>query len=54
MVPATRVFIAPDLDLSGLPIEGAFWKALTGVLRYVRIPFPALEVHPRWKVWGLR
>jgi hypothetical protein len=51
---ATRIFIGPDIDLAGLPIEGAFWKGFTSVMRYVRIPLPALEVHPRLKVWGLR
>jgi hypothetical protein len=53
-MPATRIFIAPDIDLTGLPIEGAFWKSFTRVMRYIRIPLPAIEVSPRLKFWWLR
>jgi hypothetical protein len=52
--PAARLFIAPDIDLAGLPIEGAFWKSFTRVMRYIRIPLPAIEVSPRLKFWWLR
>lgn len=52
--PAARLFIGPDINLAGIPIEGAFWKGFTSVMRYVRIPLPALEVSPRMKFWWLR
>ncbi len=52
--PYTDLYVAPDINLKGLPIEGAFWKTLASVLSYVRLPLPALQVWPRVKLWGLR
>ena len=52
--PYTDVYFAPDINLKGIPIEGVFWRSIAAVLSYVRIPFPALQVWPRVKVWGLR
>ena len=52
--PYTDVYFGPDINLSGLPIHGAFWDALTSVIAYVRIPLPALQFYPRVKFWWLR
>ncbi|MFI5263261.1 MAG: hypothetical protein ACHQM6_01960, partial [Candidatus Kapaibacterium sp.] len=52
--PYTDVYIGPDINLKGIPIEGSFWKAFTDVVSWIRIPLPALQVYPRVKVWGLR
>ncbi|MEP7235658.1 MAG: hypothetical protein ABI778_10210 [Ignavibacteriota bacterium] len=53
-VPATTIFIGPDINLKGIPIEGSFWKTFTDVMAWIRIPLPALQVYPRVKFWGLR
>jgi hypothetical protein len=52
--PYTDLYIAPDINLKGLPIEGKTWRTIADILSYVRIPFPTLQVYPRFKVWGLR
>ena len=52
--PSTDIFIGPDINLKGISIEGSFWKTLTDVLRFVRIPFPTLQIFPRVKFWWLR
>jgi hypothetical protein len=52
--PYTDLYIAPDINLRGLPIEGSAWRTVADILSYVRIPMPALQVYPRVKVWGLR
>ncbi len=48
--PYTDLYFGPDINLRGIPIEGKFWKTLTDVLSYVRIPLPALQFYPRAKV----
>ncbi len=52
--PYTDVFIGPDINLKGIPIEGSFWKIFTDVMSWIRIPFPSLQVYPRVKFWWLR
>ena len=52
--PYTVVYLSPDIDLRGLPIEAGWWHSAASILRYVRIPLPALEVYPRAKMWVLR
>lgn len=51
---ATQLYLAPDLDLSGLPIKGKVWEIVSTVLSHVRIPLPALQITPRVKWWWLR
>ncbi|MFI5264513.1 MAG: hypothetical protein ACHQM6_08365 [Candidatus Kapaibacterium sp.] len=53
-IPYTDVYIGPDINLKGIPIEGSFWKTFTDVVSWIRIPLPTLQVYPRVKVWGLR
>lgn len=52
--PATLLFIAPDIDLRALPIEGDLWKFVTSILSHVRVPLPALQFTPRFKLWPWR
>jgi hypothetical protein len=52
--PYTDVYFGPDINLKGIPIEGAFWQGLANVLSYVRIPSPVLQFYPRVKFWALR
>lgn len=52
--PYTDIYLAPDLNLRGLPIDGPVWRTIAEILSYVRLPLPALQVYPRVKVWGLR
>lgn len=52
--PRTLFLIAPDINLRGLPIHGAFWEKVLGVMDYIRIPSPALQIGPRLKWWWLR
>ena len=52
--PYTDLYIGPDINLKGIPIEGSFWKTFTDVMSYVRIPLPTLQVYPRVKFWWLR
>lgn len=40
-----QFFLAPDIDLSRLPIESPFWKGLFKALRFLKFPSPALAVH---------
>jgi hypothetical protein len=53
-IPYTDIYFGPDLNLKGLPIEGAFWQSLAYVLSYVRIPSPVIQFYPRMKFWWLR
>jgi len=50
----TDVYLSPDINLKGIPIDGGWWKTVSTVLSYIRIPLPAVQVYPRFKVWGLR
>ena len=52
--PYTDIYIGPDINLKGIPIEGSFWKTFSEVMSYVRIPLPSLQVYPRVKFWILR
>ena len=52
--PYTDLYISPDINLKGLPIEGAAWKTIAGILSYVRIPLPTLQLYPRLKLWAFR
>jgi hypothetical protein len=52
--PYTDIYLAPDINLKGLPIDGQVWRTVTDILSYVRIPLPALQVYPRVKLWGFR
>jgi hypothetical protein len=52
--PYTDVYISPDINLGGIPIEGEFWRVFTSIMSYVRIPLPALQFYPRFKFWWLR
>lgn len=51
---ATQLYLAPDLDLSGLPIKGKAWEIVSQILSHVRIPLPALQLTPRVKLHWLR
>lgn len=51
---ATQIYIAPDLDLSGLPFKGKAWDVISQILSHVRIPLPALQLTPRVKMHWLR
>jgi hypothetical protein len=51
---ATQIYLAPDIDLAGLPIEGKAWDVISQILSHIRIPLPALQLTPRIKFWGLR
>jgi hypothetical protein len=53
-IPATDIFIGPDINLKGIPIEGKFWKTFSDIASFIRIPFPSLQVYPRVKFWWLR
>jgi hypothetical protein len=53
-IPYTDAYFGPDINLKGIPIEGAFWQSLAYVLSYIRIPFPTLQFYPRMKFWWLR
>ena len=50
----TQLYLAPDLDLSGLPIKGRTWEVIAQILSHIRIPLPALQLTPRVKMWWLR
>lgn len=52
--PYTDIYLAPDLNLKGLPIDGKTWKTIADILSYVRIPLPAVQCYPRCKIWLLR
>jgi len=52
--PRTDIYIAPDINLKGIPIEGSLWRTVSSVLSYIRIPLPALQCYPRVKFWWLR
>lgn len=47
-------FIAPDINLKGIPIKGKFWEVFSSVLSNIRLPFPAVQVYPIGKVWLFR
>ena len=53
-IPYTDIFIGPDINLNGIPIEGSFWKTFSDIASFIRIPFPTLQVYPRVKFWWLR
>ena len=53
-IPYTDIYFGPDLNLKGIPIEGAFWQSLAYVLSYIRIPSPVIQFYPRMKFWWLR
>jgi hypothetical protein len=53
-IPYTDAYFGPDINLKGIPIEGAFWQSVAYVLSYIRIPLPALQFYPRTKFWWLR
>jgi hypothetical protein len=53
-LPRTDIYLAPDINLKGIPIEGSLWRAVSSVLSYIRIPLPALQCYPRVKFWWLR
>lgn len=53
-IPNMDIYLSPDINLKGIPIEGKFWKIFSEVLSYVRIPLPSLQVHPRLKFWWFR
>jgi hypothetical protein len=50
----SQLYLAPDLDLSGLPIKGKLWEIVSQVLSHIRMPLPALQLAPRVKWWWLR
>ncbi len=52
--PASDVYLSLDINLKGIPIQGALWSTITDVFQYIRIPFPSLQVYPRTKFWALR
>ncbi|MDP4232938.1 MAG: DUF2279 domain-containing protein [Bacteroidota bacterium] len=52
--PYTDLYLSPDINLKGLPIDGPVWKTIASILSYVRIPMPALQFYPRLKVWAFR
>lgn len=47
-----QFLLAPDLDLTRLPVKGDGWRALLKVLNCVKVPLPALEVDSRGR-WFL-
>jgi hypothetical protein len=51
---ATQIYLAPDLDLSGLPIEGKAWGIIAQILSHIRLPLPALQLTPVVKMHWLR
>lgn len=51
---ATQIYLAPDLDLTGLPIEGKAWRIISQILSHIRIPLPALQLTPVVKMHWLR
>jgi hypothetical protein len=51
---ATQLYLAPDLDLTGLPIEGEAWQIIAEILSHIRVPLPALQLTPVVKFWWLR
>lgn len=45
-IPFQRQFyLAPDIDLSQLPVKSPFWKGLFKALRFLKFPSPALAVN---------
>lgn len=51
---ATQIYLAPDINLAGLPIEGKAWDIIAQILSHIRIPLPALQLTPRLKWHWLR
>jgi hypothetical protein len=47
--PESLLFIGPDLNFKGLPIEGKAWSVIAEILDHIRIPLPALQVSPQVK-----
>ncbi len=47
-----RFFLSPDIDLTRLPVKGGFWRGLTQVFGFVKVPLPALEYRSN-KNWYL-
>jgi|GEM_PF-2375656 len=46
LTPSTDVYLATDLDLRGLGIQGSVWNFICDVFDYIHIPFPALLFYP--------
>ncbi len=51
---SSQIYLGPDLNLKGLPIEGKAWDIIAEILSHYKIPLPALQVMPRVKWWWLK
>ncbi|HET6511379.1 MAG TPA: DUF2279 domain-containing protein [Candidatus Kapabacteria bacterium] len=51
---ATQLYLAPDLDLTGLPIKGKAWDIISQILSHIRLPLPSLQLSPQVKLHWLR
>jgi hypothetical protein len=51
---SSQIYLGPDLNFKGLPIEGKAWEIISEILSHYKFPLPALQVMPRVKWWWLR